>query len=348
MKENLSFFVTPEHTSYFEAGEIPVPKEDEVVVKTAVTGICGSDIHYYLEGKVGAFALTKPYIPGHESSGIIHAVGAKVTRFRIGQRVIVEPGIPCRVCRNCMEGRYNLCENYVFMSGPTANGTFRRYFPIRADMLHCMPDEMSFEKGALVEPLAVAMHVLKRAGSVVGKTIAIFGIGPIGLLVGMTAKALGCGKVICIDINPDRLQVARACCADVVINSMEEMPWENAADVVFETAGSPVTVAQAFRTAAPGGTIVQVGWLKKDVAEINTSLLLAKELNYVASYNYANDFPAAIELLNSGRVDAERIVTHRFAFENADEAIAYTANNPKDVLKTLVIYDMREEDGGDV
>lgn len=348
MKNNLSFFVTPEHTSYFEACEIPEPKDDEVVVQTMATGICGSDIHFFLEGKVGSFALTKPYIPGHESSGIIHAVGSRVKDFRIGQRVIVEPGIPCRVCKNCAEGRYNLCENYIFMSGPTADGTFRQYFPIRADMLHPMPDDMSFEQGALVEPLAVAVHILKRAGSVLGKTVAIFGIGPIGLLVGMAAKALGCGKVICIDINPDRLKVALECCADVVINSLEETPWENAADVIFETAGSPITVAQAFKTAAPGATIVQVGWLKKDIAEINTSLLLAKELSYVASYNYANDFPAAIELLRSGRVDAERIVTHHFAFEKSDEAFVYTTTNPKSVLKTIVTYSASEENGGNV
>lgn len=338
MKENLSFLVTPDQKTYFEEREIPTPKADEVVIKTAVTGICGSDVHVYLHGKIGVFGIDQPIVLGHESSGVITAAGGDVKKLKVGQRVVVEPGIPCRFCKNCAEGRYNLCENYVFMSSAVADGTFQKYFAVREDMVHPIPDSMSDELGALVEPTAVALHVLRRGGEITGKTIAIFGAGPIGMLIGMTAKALGCAKVILIDINQDRLDTALTFCADEVINSMTQKVGENLADIVFESAGSPICVNQAFTLAKPGGRIVQVGWLKKDVAEINISIMLSKEQEYVASLNYANEFPMAIALLANGSIDAQKIVTHRYPFEKTAEAFANTVENPKETLKTLVKF----------
>lgn len=336
---NRGFFVTPEHTCYYQDCKIPQPGENEVVIKTAAVGICGSDIHYYLEGKVGDFALTSPYVPGHEASGTITAIGNNVSRWEVGQRVVIEPGIPCRFCKACIEGRYNLCENQEFMSGSTCDGCLRQYFSIREDMVYALPESMSFEQGALVEPTAVAVHVLKRAGSVVGKRVAIFGLGPIGMLVGMVAKAFGCGEVVCLDINQDRLEKAKRICADRVVNTMYEKLLDAFADIVFETAGSPITVAQSFYVAAPGARIVQVGWTKSGFAEISTSLMLSKELDYVASYLYGpGDFDAAIGLISTGRIKAEQIVTHRFQFQETDKAFDFTVKNPGDVLKPIVVF----------
>lgn len=339
---NRCFLITPQLEGVYEDRKIPVPAPNEVIVKTKVTGICGSDIHNYVEGKVGYFGFDKPFVPGHESSGVVCAVGENVTRWKVGDRVIPEPGIPCHTCKYCLEGQYNMCDNYLFMSG-TLDGTFREYFNIREDMLHAMPDELSFEAGALAEPEAVAVHICRRAGDLRGKRILIFGAGSIGMLVGMTARAFGAGRITCADINADRLAKAKEYFADDVINTLEASVPEESAEMIIETAGSPITVAAAFRAAVKRGRIVQVGWLKNNVAQIDVSLLLSKELEYVASLNYSNDFPLAIELLAKHRIDAEKIITTRFPFEKTKEAFDYTVANPKEVLKTIVCF---SEDAG--
>jgi len=338
MGKNTCFFITPEHTCFFEDREIPQPKANEVIVETKATSICGTDLHNYIIGKVGYYDFTKPFVPGHESAGVVVAVGEDVKNLSVGDRVIPEPGIPCHKCKYCLSGRYSLCENYNFMSSQYYDGTFRQYFEIPSEMCHKMPEGMSFRQGALVEPMAVAVHVVRRSGDIAGKRVTIIGAGPMGLLIGMTAKAFACGQLTFIDIVQDRLDKSFAYGADKVFNSLNGEPEENSADVVIEIAGTPGTVAQSFKIAAPGGRIVQVGWLKKDKAEIDTSLLLSKELDYVASYNYHNDFPVAIELVASGRVDAEKIVTHTFPFAKTDEAFEFTAHNPKEVLKTMVEF----------
>ena len=338
MPGNKSFLITPNLEGVFEDRDIPAPSPDEVIVKTKVTGICGSDIHNYLEGKIGYYGFDKPYVPGHESSGIVYAVGKNVTRWKAGDRIIPEPGIPCHTCRYCLEGQYNMCDDYIFMSSSVRDGTFREYFNIREDMLHAMPDTMTFETGALAEPAAVAVHICRRAGDLRGKKIVIFGLGPIGMLVGMTAKAFGADTVTCADINADRLVKAKEYFADDIVNTLETPVAEESGEVIFETAGSPVTVAASFHAAAKHGRIVQVGWLKNNIAQIDTSLMLSKELDYVASYNYCNDFPLAIELLAKHRIDAEKIITTRFPFDQTKEAFDYTIANPKEVLKTLVYF----------
>ncbi|MCX7012021.1 MAG: alcohol dehydrogenase catalytic domain-containing protein [Candidatus Sumerlaeota bacterium] len=161
---------------------VPTPGRGEALVAIKANGICGSDIHFYQEGRLGNFVVTRPYLPGHEASGEVVGVGAGVVGVSPGDRVVIEPGIPCGRCPRCRSGRYNLCPEVVFLSAPPVDGTFCDYLSIRADMLHKMPEGMSFEMGALAEPTAVAVHAVNRGAVRYGDTAAILGCGPIGLL----------------------------------------------------------------------------------------------------------------------------------------------------------------------
>jgi len=316
----------------------PKPAEDEVTVRIMVNGICGSDIHFYHEGRLGNFVVTKPYIPGHEASGIIEDVGKGVENFIPGDRVVIEPGIPCGKCNYCRIGRYNLCKEVVFLSAPPINGTFCDYITVRADCVHKFPENISFEEAALIEPTAVAIHAVNRANFRNGSTALIMGVGPIGLLTMQTFKAAGGSKVICADISENRLKIAKELGADEVINvadNKEEL--HEAADIIFETAGSVSATASLFNIARSGGCVVQVGWPGNIIVEMNIANFIDKELNYIAVNRYANAFPTAISWISDGRINVGRLITHRFEFDNIAEAFEVSLKNREKVIKTVVI-----------
>lgn len=338
MKNNKCFFITKGQKYFFENQDIPLPKPNEAIIQTKAAGICGTDIHFYKDGELGNFQIENPYIPGHETSGVVYAVGADVTNVKPGQRVVVEPGVPCRVCSLCAEGRYNICSDLQFMGGATYDGTFRNYFPIRSELVYPIPDVMSFEEGALVEPTAVSLHILRRIGDIVGKSLILMGAGPIGMLVVMAYKALGGGHVTCVDINQSRLERVLSLGADEIINTMKDPLPEDFAQVVIETAGSPITTGQLFDVAARGARIVQAGWVKGNIAEMNIAQFISKELDYVASLDYANEFPAAIRLMADHRIDSPAIVTHRFRFDEAGNALDFTVENPNEVIKAIISF----------
>lgn len=335
-KKNRCAFLNTEHQFEIKEQEIPVPKDDEVLVKIKVNGICGSDIHFYSEGRLGNFVVTTPYIPGHEASGTIEGLGNSVKGFNEGDKVVIEPGIPCGRCSFCKSGRYNLCPLVVFLSAPPINGTFCDFVCIRSDLVHKVPADMPFEHAALTEPAAVAVHAVNRAGFVNGKDAVIFGAGPIGLLTLQAFKAAGGGKAICIDLLDNRLELAKVLGADEVINPKRSTEVSNIADIVFETAGAPTTTAQLFSAARPGGTVVQVGWPAGNVVPMNIANFIDKELNYVAVNRYANAFPTAIRYLCDGRINVKPIITHTFNFDEISEAFKFAKDNPSEVVKVVV------------
>ncbi len=317
---------------------VPKPANDEVIVKIAANGICGSDVHFFVDGKLGNFRVTDPYIPGHESCGTIHSTGCSVTDFKAGDRVIVEPGIPCGRCAYCKEGRYNLCRKVVFLSAPPTNGTFCDYIAIRSDSVYRMPDNMSFEQGAMAEPAAVALHAVNRACFRHGDTGAIVGAGPIGLMVLQAFKAAGGGRAICLDRFDNRLSIAKELGADEVVNidtASDEL--SDIADVVFETAGSTAATSNLFRLARVGGRVVQVGWPGSNIVPMNIADFLDKELVYTGVNRYANAFPAAITWISDGRIDTAKLITNRFPLDRVEEAFKYNVEHMKDVIKVLVV-----------
>lgn len=337
MKENRRLYLNENHELYIVKEDIPEPGENEVLVQIKANGICGSDVHFFHEGRLGNFVVDRPYVPGHEASGVVVKNGPGAKLFKEGARVVIEPGIPCGHCKMCKEGRYNLCPDVVFLSAPPIDGTFCDYVCVNENFLFEMPENLSFEAAALAEPAAVAVHAVQRADFRLGDTAVVLGAGPIGLFVVQAFKAAGGGKVICVDMIQSRLEKALKVGADEVINpATYEGKIENLAEVVFETAGNKITTAQLFSVAKVGGCAVQVGWPNGNVVEMNIADMIDKELNYKSVNRYANAFGAAITWLADGRVNTEEMMTHYFDLEHAKEAFEWALNHPHETVKVIV------------
>jgi len=335
-KINRCLYLDDKHNLTIQNKEIPEPAQGQVLIKIAANGICGSDIHFFQDGRLGNFVVTKPYIPGHEASGTIVACGKNATRFNEGQRVVIEPGIACGHCKHCKAGRYNLCPNVVFLSAPPINGTFCDYLTIDENFVFPMPDSLSFEQGALAEPLAVAIHSIQRSNMQLGDTGVIVGAGPIGLLTLQAFKASGGGRAICIDLQEKRLETAKKLGADEVIIPGSNTNIENIGDIIFETAGSSVATKQLFSMANVGGCVVQVGWPDGNHVELDVATMMEKEIDYIGVNRYANAFETAIIWLADGRVKADGIITQHYSFDDAPEAFRYALEHPHEAIKVIV------------
>lgn len=334
---NRMAYLDASHRFTIREEPVPRPGDGEVLVRIMANGICGSDVHFFHEGKLGNFVVEEPYVPGHEASGVVAGLGPGVRGLSVDDRVVVEPGIPCGRCGFCRDGRYNLCREVVFLSAPPINGTFCDYLVIRADSVHPMPQGMSFEQGALVEPAAVAVHAVNRAGVRNGDTAVVLGCGPIGLMTIQALKAAGGSKVVCVDLVPRRRERALGLGADLATEADEKNPaLLEGADVVFETAGSSRATALAFGCARPGGTVVQVGWPEVNRVELDIAGFLDKELDYVAVNRYANAFPTAIAWIADGRIKATDMITHRFPLAEIEDAFRFTLEHRDEVIKTVV------------
>jgi len=190
-----------------EQTDIPEPGNDQVMLKMDSVGICGSDVHYWTHGAIGDFVVKAPMVLGHEAAGIVEKCGKNVKHLQVGDRVAIEPGVPCRLCDYCKQGRYNLCLEMKFCATPPYHGNLCRYYAQDADFCFKLPDNVSLEEGALMEPLSVGVHACRRAGVSLGKSVLICGAGPIGLVNLLTAKAMGADEVVITDISEHRLQV---------------------------------------------------------------------------------------------------------------------------------------------
>ena len=220
---NRCLFLDNKQNLTIEEREIPEPGRGQVLVKMAANGICGSDVHFYNDGRLGNFVVTTPYIPGHESSGTVVACGEGANLYKEGQRIVIEPGIACGQCKYCKIGRYNQCPYVQFLSAPPVNGTFCDYLCINENYVFPIPDSLSFEDAAMIEPLAVAIHAINRARMIPGETGVIVGAGPIGLLTLQAFKAAGGCHAICIDLHEMRLEIAKKLGADEILLPMEKM-----------------------------------------------------------------------------------------------------------------------------
>ena len=329
---NRCLFLDSDHQLRLIEREIPKPGPGEVLVRIEANGICVSDIHFFKDGRLGNFVVDRPYIPGHEASGTVAALGDGTTGHRVGDRIVIEPGIPCGHCSWCRNGRYNLCPDVVFLSAPPVNGTFCDYLTVRADAVLQMPDALSFRDAALVEPAAVAVHAVKRARFAPGASALVVGAGPIGLLVIQAFRAAGSGPVTVVDLQEKRVLLAERLGAKRLVNEGDPL-----FDVVFDTSGSAKACASLFRSASPGGCVVQVGWPTGNLVTVDVAGFIEKELDYVAVNRYANAFPAAMQWIADGRVRVEPLITHEFALDQAAEAFAFAAEHPDEVVKVVVL-----------
>ena len=322
--------------------QIPVPKagEGQILIRIRMIGICGSDIHVY-HGKHPF--TTYPVTQGHEVSGEIVALGQGVEGFRLGQKVTVEPQVFCGKCHPCTHGKYNLCEELKVMGFQTT-GVASTYFAVDASKVTPLPESLSFEEGAMIEPLAVAVHAVRRFGEVEGKKVAVLGAGPIGNLVAQSAKALGADTVMVTDVSDYRLELAKRCGADVTVNTagedfgqaMVRCMGPDKADVIYDCAGSNVTMNQAIRCARKGSVIILVA-VFADMATVDLAVLNDHELDLNTTMMYRHEaYVTAIELVEQGKVQLRPLMSRTFPFRQFKQAYEYIDANRETSMKILV------------
>lgn len=324
----------------FQTVPVPQPKRGEVLIRMEMIGICGSDIHVYH----GKHPFTKyPVTQGHEVSGEIVALGENVSGFAVGQKVTVEPQIFCGECYPCTHGKYNLCEELKVM-GFQSTGMASGWFAVDASKVTPLPAAMSFAQGAMIEPLAVAVHAVRRFGDIAGKKVAVLGAGPIGNLVAQTAKGMGAEKVMVTDVSDYRLALAKKCGADAVYNTREQDFGEalvdcfgrDKADVIYDCAGNNITINQAIRSARKGSTIILVA-VFADMAQADLAVLNDHELDLNTTMMYRHeDYVKAIELVEAGQVALEPLMSKVFPFTQYKQAYEFIDANRETTMKVLV------------
>lgn len=309
----------------------PTPGAREAVVQIEAVGVCGSDTAYFTVGRIGDWVVDGPIILGHECAGKVIAVGSDVTQVAVGDRVAIEPGTPCRDCRDCMAGRYHLCPDLVFFATPPYDGSLVQRMAIDERQLFRMPDSMSYEEGALCEPLSVGIWACQRAGLEPGDRVLVTGAGPVGLLAAQAARAFGANSVTVTDIADFRLDMARELGFEV------ERAGEGTAndfDVLLECSGAPGALADGLWRLRTNGRAAMVGMPKQDVS-LALSRLNVRELTIGLVNRYAHTWPIAIELISSGRVDVDSLVTHRFALDQTADALMLAKSVP-DSVKAII------------
>lgn len=284
---------------------------------------------------------------GHESSGVIAAVGPAVTSLQAGDRVALEPGTPCRRCANCKAGKYNLCPHMAFAATPPFNGTLARYYVLPEDFCYKLPPHVGLDEGALMEPLGVAMHICRQAAVTPGVSVVVFGAGPVGLLCMAVAKAFGARKIVAVDIVQDRLDFAASYVATgthrsdpglsaadnaALIRDANELG--SGADVAIDASGAEASIQAGIHVLRAGGTYVQGGNGKPDVA-FPIVLASSKELTIKGSFRYGpGDYALCLEMLSEGKIDVKKLITGVVKFTSAEDA--FKAVSAGQGIKTLI------------
>lgn len=328
----------------WEEKTVPVPNEDEVLVKIDYVGICGSDLHYFEHGKIGNYIVKPPFILGHEASGEVVELGKNVKNLMIGDRVALEPGKTCGHCEFCKKGQYNLCPEVEFFATPPVDGVFQQYVVHKADLCFKLPDHVSTLEGALIEPLAVGVHAAHQAGATLGQAAVVMGAGCIGLCTMMALRAFGVTEVYVIDIMKNRLKKAVELGASGIINSSESNPAETimnitknrGVDIVVEASGVEICANQGLEMLVRGGTFVQVAYSSSGFMNLNMGLLCDKEITVKSVFRYRHNYPMAIQAVADGQINLKGIVTNTFDFENVDQAMRECALNKADIVKAVI------------
>lgn len=323
---------------------IPIPKDNEVLVKLEYVGICGSDLHYYETGAIGSYVVEPPFVLGHEPGGVVVEVGKDVKHLKVGDKVALEPGKTCGQCEFCKTGRYNLCPDVIFFATPPVDGVFQEYVAHEAGLCFKLPENVSTMEGALIEPLAVGFHAANLGDAHIGQTAVVFGAGCIGLVSMMALKAKGVSRVYVVDIMAKRLEKALELGADGVINSAErdaveavlELTGGAGCDLVVETAGTQITTRQAINMAKKGSTIVLVGYSKSGEMTLPMSLSLDKELTFKTVFRYRHVYPMAIDAVSAGKINLKGIVTDIFELDDIQNAMDRSVADKANIVKAVV------------
>jgi len=316
--------------------DVPVPQPDphQVLVEISAVGICGSDVHYYEHGRIGDYVVQAPMVLGHESGGTVVALGSAVSHLALGQRVALEPGVPCRRCEQCRSGRYNLCPDVQFFATPPVDGSLAERVVIDADFAFAVPDSLSDAGAALIEPLSVGIWACRKAGVTTGSRVLVTGAGPMGVLAGLVARASGAAHVAVTDINAARLAQALDLGLDQAVPAGSDLA-DIGADVLLECTGIEAVAGAGIIALRPAGTAVLVGMGADAQMRLPVQAIQNRELTVTGTFRYANTYPAAIALAASGRIDLDALVGARVPLDRAEDALRMGRTDPT-VLKTVV------------
>ncbi|MEV0345040.1 NAD(P)-dependent alcohol dehydrogenase [Nonomuraea sp. NPDC050680] len=314
----------------------PEPGPREVLVRVSSVGTCGSDVHYYEHGRIGDFVVESPLVLGHEPAGTVIVSGPGVGRELVGQRVSVEPGTPDFTCHQCRAGRYNLCPSMRFFGTPPIDGAFCEYVVVREEFVYPVPDSLSDDAAALIEPLSVGVWACRKARVAPGTRVLVTGAGPVGLLCMQTALAFGATDVLVTDVNPVRLRVARDLGASETLD-VRENPLSDAGfepDVLLECSGQPAAIGPAIRAVGRAGRVVLVG-MGGDEIPLPLAHVQTRELEVTGTFRYAGTWPAAIALAAAGRVQLDALVTGHYGLAEVEQALTAGARDPE-LVKAVV------------
>ena len=331
--------IAPGKIQFYDA-EKPTPKDDEVVIQPRRIGVCGSDIHVYH----GLHPYTSyPVVQGHEVGAVIAAVGKNVTGLKAGDKVTFMPQVTCGECYPCRHGMYHICESLKVMGFQTG-GAAQEYFALPAENVLKLPDSVSLDEAAMIEPIAVTVHALARGGGAAGKRVIVLGAGPIGNLTAQVAQASGAKAVMITDISPYKLDKARECGIEFAVNTAQEDLavavqrdfGPEKADLILECVGIEATMTDAVNNARKGSTIVVVGVFGKKPM-VDLGLVQDRELSLIGTLMYQkSDYERAIELVTSGRMNLGSMITHRFPFDKYLDAYHAIEQSKGNYLKVMI------------
>ncbi len=330
-----------------EIREAPVPQPpgaQEVLLRVNTVGVCGSDMHYYTQGRIGPQVVEYPHVVGHETSCMISGIGKEVRDLRPGQRVAVDPLVPCGRCDQCRGGRRHTCRNQRFLGNPgQLAGALVEYLVMPADCCYPVPDSLSDDQAAIIEPLSIGLYTARLGDLAQGARAGIVGSGPIGLCTLLSIRAEVPARIYVTDLIAERLEVARACGADwtgnprredvvAAVRKLEPLGL----DAVFECAGEQDAIDQGLELLRPGGTLVIVGIPELDRVSFDINLARRNELRIINVRRQNECVAPAIELLASGRVDVRPLVTHHFHLEETPQAFDLVSARRDGVVKAMI------------
>jgi L-iditol 2-dehydrogenase len=321
----------------------PEPGEGEALVRVKNVGICGSDVHYYLRGRIGGQIIKYPFIIGHEAAGVVEKVGKGVTDLREGTGVALEPGITCGFCSACRKGMPNLCSEVKFLGSPPVEGVFREYAVMPFENLFPLGG-VSTEEGALVEPLGVGFYAVRLAAPLPGDTVAVFGCGPIGISLIIFSRLAGAERVIAVEKIRERAEFAKNIGADYAIIPGEASPVDEimrltggkGADISYEAAGDEDALVQCAESAGLRGKVIIVGIPEEDFWRVPSHNSRRKELVLMNVRRSAFTPEKIIPLLSRGRIEAKKMITHRFGLEEIEKAMNLAAEYSDGVVKAMI------------
>lgn len=314
----------------------------EVLLRLGAGGICGSDLHYFFEGRNGGFVVREPLIPGHEASATVAAIGAGVTRVKVGDKVAVSPSHACGRCGYCRQGREQLCENMLFLGSasvfPHAQGLFRDHFVMGERQCYPVDGDLSLGELAFAEPLAVALHAVNRGGDLLGKSVLVTGAGTIGCLTILAARLAGATRIAVSDVLDRPLAQAAKVGADAVLHAVRDADALSRPqfDTSYEVSGSFAALKTCVAATKRGGTVVQVGTLPHEPLPFVVNELMAKELDLRGAFRWGIEFDWAVRYLSSRRVDVRPLLSSQYPLAEAADAFHIAADKNRSTKVQLV------------